>query len=85
MDEGPNTPIAFAVLVRMHQSWPAEFNRIKNSLEQHCNNLARRKYGYADRGARGPETLMARFPLLIQYMPKPCYWILFPCLRYVLR
>lgn len=66
----------------MHQEWPAEFERIKHNLEQHCHNLSRRKYGYPERTARGPSYLMDRFPLVMQYMPRPNFWILFPCLRY---
>ena len=81
MDENPNAPVHFTMLIRMHHEWPIEFNRIKNNIEQHCLNLAQRKYGHVDRGARGPTTLMNRFPLLLEYMPKPNFWIIFPCLR----
>lgn len=71
------------ILLRMYHHWPAQFNRIKLHIEQHCHNLAVRKYGHVNQGARGPQTLMARFPLLTRYMPKPNYWIIYPCLRYV--
>ena len=81
MDEDIQKPVAYHVLVRMHQQWPMEFNRIKNNIEQHCHNLAHRKYGHTDRGARGPETLMARFPLMKRFMPKPTWWVIYPCLR----
>ena len=82
MDESPNSPIAFPVLLRIMQEWPAEFNTIKDSIEQHCHNLSHRKYGHIDRGSRGPAYLMARFPLVMRYMPRPNFWCIYPCLRY---